>query len=98
MKKQLTITITLILLSLLTACGNESTISTLSDPVPDQEMHASEEGLSLTLDDDAFLGSPSVIKTVVQNTSSSDYQLGEFYHIEVNKDGQWSCENIFIAW
>ena len=87
MKKQLTIALTLILV--LTACGNESTISTLSYPVPDQEMHGSEEGLSLTLEEDIYLGSPFVIKTVVQNATSSDYQLGEFFHIEVNKDGQY---------
>ncbi|MEK5067814.1 immunoglobulin-like domain-containing protein [Sporosarcina sp. FSL K6-1508] len=87
MKKMLSIAIVLLLF--LSACGNEPAVSTLPDPVPDQEMFSSEEGLSLVLDEDSFIGSPPIIKTLVQNYSSSDYQLGDFYHIEVNKDGQW---------
>lgn len=87
MNKLLSIAIVLILP--LSACGKEPAVSTLPDPVPDQEMFSSEEGLSLVLDEDSFVGSPSIIKTLVRNNSSSDYQLGEFYHIEVNKDGQW---------
>lgn len=87
MNKLLLIAIVLILP--LSACGKEPAVSTLPDPVPDQEMFSSEEGLSLVLDEDSFVGSPSIIKTLVRNNSSSDYQLGEFYHIEVNKDGKW---------
>ena len=87
MKKLLSIAIAL--LFFLSACGNEPAVSTLPDPVPDQEMFSSEKGLSLVLDEQSFIGSTPIIKTLVRNDSSSDYQLGDFYHIEVNKDDQW---------
>ena len=87
MKRLLIISVTLLLL--LAACGKEPEMATLANPVPDQEMTASKDGLSLTLDEDYFAGSPAVIKTVVTNNSSADYRLGEFYHIEVMKDNQW---------
>ena len=73
----------------LSACGNETRVSTLPDPVPDQEIQSSEEGLSLTLLEDTFTGSPEIINTHVQNVSPDNYSYGGFYHIEVEKDGQW---------
>ena len=87
MKKLLSIAFVLMLF--LSACGKEPAVSTLPDPVPDQEMFSSEKGLSLVLDEHSFIGSPPIIKTLVRNDSSSDYQLGDFYHIEVSKDNQW---------
>jgi hypothetical protein len=73
----------------LSTCGNEAVVSTLPDPVPDQVIHSSEEGLSLTLLEDTFTGSPSIIYTHVQNDSKNNYSFGGFYHIEVEKDDQW---------
>ena len=87
MKRLLIISVTLLLL--LTACGKEPTMATLTNPVPDQEMTSSKEGLSLILDENYFVGSPAFIKTVVTNDSFVDYQLGEFYHIEINIENQW---------
>ena len=77
------------ILLFLSTCGNEAIVSTLPDPVPDQVIHSSEEGLSLTLLEDTFTGSPSIIYTHVQNDSQDNYSFGDFYHIEVEKDGQW---------
>ncbi|QUW20561.1 hypothetical protein JSQ81_11900 [Sporosarcina sp. Marseille-Q4063] len=77
------------ILLFLSTCGNEAIVSTLPDPVPDQEILSSEEGLSLTLLEDTFTGSPIIIYTHVQNDSNDDYGYGDFYHIEVEKDGQW---------
>ncbi|MFS0575666.1 immunoglobulin-like domain-containing protein [Sporosarcina sp. 179-K 3D1 HS] len=77
------------LVLLLGACGNTATLPTLPDPVPDQEMNAFEEGLTLVLAEDHFVESPTVIHTVVRNDSQRDVQLGEFYHIEVNRKGEW---------
>lgn len=74
---------------LLTACSRETTLSTLADPVPDQERNASNNGISLILEDIIFDDSPTHINTIVQNHSKRDYQYGEFYHIEVNKEGYW---------
>ncbi|WP_172370341.1 immunoglobulin-like domain-containing protein [Sporosarcina jiandibaonis] len=74
---------------ILSTCGNETVVNTLPDPVPDQEIHSSEEGLSLTLLEDTFTGSPSIISTYIQNESQDNYSYGGFYHIEVEKDGQW---------
>ena len=79
MKKMLSIAIVLVYYPLRLR-ERTSSFYTASYPVPDQEMFSSEEGLSLVLDEDSFIGSPPVIKTLVRNNSSSDYQLGEFYH------------------
>jgi hypothetical protein len=77
------------ILLILSTCGNEAVVNTLPDPVPDQVIHSSEEGLSLTLLEDTFNGSPTTITTIVQNESQDNYSFGGFYHIEVEKDGQW---------
>ena len=79
----------ILLLPTLFSYGNEAAVATLPDPVPDQEMPTSENGLSLMLTDDTFTGSPTIIETVVQNDSSHDYNFGEFYHIEVNTGNLW---------
>lgn len=78
-----------IILLLLTACSKETTLTTLPDPVPDQHMNASQNSISLILEDDIFDNSPTHINTIVQNHSNHDYRYGEFYHIEVNKEGLW---------
>jgi hypothetical protein len=77
------------ILLIISTCGNEAVVNTLPDPVPDQVIHSSEEGLSLTLLEDTFNGSPTTITTIVQNESQDNYSFGGFYHIEVEKDGQW---------
>ena len=79
----------ILMLPFLFSCRNETTVSTLPDPVPDQEMPTSEKGLSLVLTEDTFTGSPTIIKTIVRNDSLHDYNFGEFYHIEVSKENLW---------
>ena len=85
MKRMLVI----LLLTTLFACGNETTISTLIEPVPDQEMQSSVKGLSLTLSDTVLYDSPDMIETVVRNDSGFNYTFGGFYHIEMKVDGLW---------
>lgn len=79
----------ILLLPLLISCGNEATVATLPDPVPDQEMHSSEEGLSISLAKDTFTESPAELEIIVHNDSIINYNFGEFYHIEVSKDNEW---------
>jgi len=79
----------ILLLPFLISCGNEAAVATLLDPVPDQEMQASDRGLSISLTEDTFTESPTIIETVVRNESLQNYNFGEFYHIEVSKDGLW---------
>jgi len=79
----------ILLIPFLISCGNEAAVATLSDPVPDQEMQTSEKGLSISLKKDTFYESPTIIETVVRNESLQNYNFGEFYHIEVSKDGLW---------
>lgn len=85
MKKNLLI----FMLPFLISCGNEAAVATLPDPVPDQEMQASEKGLSMLLTDDTFTESQFIIEILVRNDSLEDYNFGDFYHIEVSKDNLW---------
>lgn len=73
----------------LAACSNEASVMTLTDPSPDQELHSSEAGLSLSLAEDTYDKSPSLIETTIKNESQQNYGFGEYYHIEVNKNGKW---------
>lgn len=73
----------------LAACSNEASVTTLTDPSPDQELHSSEAGLSLSLIEDIYDKSPSLIETTIKNESQQNYGFGEYYHIEVNKNGKW---------
>ena len=79
----------IVLFLILTACAADETVPTLPDPVPDQEINSTENGLTLTLGDNLFSESPSHIKTTLQNNSLRDYGYGDFYHIEVRVDGLW---------
>ncbi|WP_438313777.1 immunoglobulin-like domain-containing protein [Sporosarcina sp. FA9] len=79
----------LIFILLLAGCGKEAMVPTLPDPTPDQEMNASESGLSLTLIENTFTQTPIQIETHIRNDSSNDYQYGQFYHIEIKMDGLW---------
>ncbi|RNF40780.1 immunoglobulin-like domain-containing protein [Planococcus salinus] len=74
---------------LLVACSAEAEVPVLPDPSPDQNMQASSAGLSIELLESTFDGPPSVIETVLHNDSGKDYGLGDYYHIEINKEGKW---------
>ncbi|HSJ38352.1 MAG TPA: immunoglobulin-like domain-containing protein [Planococcus sp. (in: firmicutes)] len=52
-------------------------------------MHSSEAGLSMSLAEDTYDKPPSLIKATIKNESQQNYEFGEFYHIEVNKNGEW---------
>ncbi|MBT2583192.1 immunoglobulin-like domain-containing protein [Planococcus sp. ISL-109] len=73
----------------LAACSNEASVTTLTDPSPDQELRSSEAGLSMSLAEDAYEKSPSLIEVTIKNESQQNYGFGEYYHIEVNKNGKW---------
>ena len=52
-------------------------------------MQSSVKGLSLTLSDTVFYDSPDIIETTVRNDSTFNYNIGDFYHIEIKVDGLW---------
>lgn len=88
MKKIGYITI-LFIVSLLTACGDEAYVQTLSDPTPDQEMEASQHGLTLSLSTNEYEEGSPLFDTIIQNNSPINYEFGGYFHIEVLKDDQW---------
>ena len=77
------------LILLLSACGAEETVRTLEYPSPDQELFPDGARLSLSLAKDVFSGSPSLIEITIKNDSQQDYEYGDYYYIEVNKNGKW---------
>lgn len=88
MKKIGYITI-LFVVSLLTACSDGSYVQTLSDPTPDQEMEASQHGLTLSLSTNEYEEGSPLFDTIIQNNSPTSYEYGGYFHIEVLKDDQW---------
>lgn len=78
-----------IFLLLLAACGNNLSINTLPDPVPDQLMNSSANDLTLTLIQNNYRTSPLTIETVIQNDSQFEYEYGNFFHIEVLQKNEW---------
>lgn len=81
--------IIILFLLTLSACNSPTAVTTLPDPVPDQDMSVSENGLSLLLNESIFQGSPKKIETFIQNNSQQPYSVGEFYHIELKVEGLW---------
>lgn len=79
----------LTLLLLLAACSPVNQLKTLDHPSPMQDLHASSSGLSLELVENEFTETPAVVETMITNDSESDYEYGQYYYIEVNKDGDW---------
>ncbi|AQQ54036.1 immunoglobulin-like domain-containing protein [Planococcus lenghuensis] len=73
----------------LAACGNEETVPTFADPVPEQVMPMEREGISIALAEDSFTDPPVEITTTMMNESGQAMEFGEYFSIEVNKDGQW---------
>jgi hypothetical protein len=73
----------------LVACSKAETIPLLAEPVPLQTLASTDQGLSLVLEENSFNEAPSVIKTTIRNDGQQDYQFGEFYSIEMKKEGQW---------
>ena len=73
----------------LAACSKEAAVTTLEDPSPDQQLSSSEAGLSLTLSEDLYTGSPKVIETAIKNESQRNFGFGEYYYIEVENNGEW---------
>ena len=43
----------------------------------------------MSLAEDTYDKPPSLIKATIKNESQQNYEFGEFYHIEVNKNGEW---------
>lgn len=87
MKKIGYITI-LFVVSLLAAC-NDPYVQTLSDPTPDQEMKASQHGLTLSLSTVEYIEGSPLFRTTIQNNTPTTYEYGGYFHIEVLKDDQW---------
>ena len=77
------------LLALLTACGGEPLMNTLTEPSPDQELASTKGGLSLLLEKNHYMESPSVIGTTIKNDTMQDFGFGEYFHIEMKQASGW---------
>ncbi len=77
------------ILSILSACEQRSSMTTLPDPVPDQSRTSSVENVSLYLPQTTFNESPAEIEAIVYNDSPREFTIGDFYHIEIKKEGVW---------
>lgn len=83
------ITLFLMIAVFLVACGQDSSVATIENPSPDQEMASSKAGLSLLLEEHSYMGSPSVIATTIKNDSIQDFGFGEYFHIELKRESGW---------
>lgn len=79
----------ILLLFVLGACESESTVSTLPNPVPDQQLSSVNKGISLILSKDVYTDSQPIMNVLIQNDSLTEYSYGPFYHIEIKKEGLW---------
>ncbi len=79
----------LILAFVLASCNTASPMSSLSEPSPEQQLLSNKEGLSLVLEKDNYVESPLVIATTITNDSMQDYGFGDYFYIELNKEGKW---------
>ena len=79
----------LLILVFLVACGEDSSVATIANPSPDQELASSKAGLSLLLEEHSYAGSPSVIATTLKNDSMQDFGFGEYFHIELKRKSGW---------
>lgn len=85
---------------LLTACQNSSVVMTLEEASPDQLISATKAGLTLELLQDTFQEFPLILETTLMNNSSKDFEFGDYYYLEVEKEGAWfilvHSEAVFI--
>lgn len=79
----------LLILVFLAACGKDSSVATIANPSPDQELPSSKAGLSLLLEEHSYVGSPSVIATTIKNDSMQDFGFGEYFYIELKRKSGW---------
>lgn len=88
--KRLIVFVSLVFITLLlVSCGTAKTVPIIPDPAPDQVRPSSDSGLSLTIEEDIFNGSPTHIHTVLKNDSERTYGYGDFYHIEHLVNNHW---------
>lgn len=74
---------------LLTACSQNTLPKTLEDPSPDQQIPDSYAGMTMSLVNDSYSGSPSDIEVHLENGSLQSYEYGDYYYIEVKKADGW---------
>ena len=77
------------LLLFLASCSNGNEISTLEHPSPDQDLLQQESGLSLLLAKDSYKESPDQIEIILKNESRNDVIYGEYFYLEMKKQGKW---------
>ncbi|WP_240374759.1 immunoglobulin-like domain-containing protein [Bacillus piscicola] len=71
------------------ACAPEVELDKVADPVPDQERPSAKQGLLLSLDKTKYTGTPEEMRVTLENQSTKDFTLGEFYQLEQKVDGLW---------
>lgn len=74
---------------LLIACQNSSAVITLEDASTDQLVSATHAGLTLELHQQTYQESPSILETTLINNSSQDFEYGDYFYLEVEKEGAW---------
>lgn len=79
----------LLVVWVLVGCSEEMPMKVLAEPSPDQEMASSKAGLSLLLEKDIYAESPSTITLIIRNDGMQSFGFGEYFHIEIKKNGEW---------
>lgn len=77
------------MLLFLASCSNANGMSTLEHPSPDQDLLQQDAGLSLWLAKDSYKESPNQIEIILKNESQNDVIYGEYYYLEMKKQGKW---------
>ncbi|ARD48671.1 immunoglobulin-like domain-containing protein [Sporosarcina sp. P33] len=77
------------LVFLLTACSNSLSVRTLDIPSPDQELHQSEAGLSLSISKDIYTDPTPVFDAELKNESGKDFGYGAYYRMEMLEEDGW---------
>lgn len=73
----------------LASCSNANGMSTLEHPSPDQDLLQQDSGLSVWLAKDSYKESPDRLNIIVKNESRNDVIYGEYFYLEMKKQGKW---------
>lgn len=71
------------------ACSDDPSIRTLPDPVPDQEILYTSDGLSMKLANSNYEDSTENLLVTIENRSENNFSRGNFFHVETLIDGKW---------
>lgn len=78
-----------LLVLFLTACSDETYVTTLAEPTPDQELLPNDAGCSLSISKDVYTDPAPFFEITLKNESPISYEYGEYYRIDVYKEDKW---------